>query len=353
MNLYLQNLSQSDVGLLLRITERLSAGQDRKALRQDIAQDVLRLLRADFFASFIWDPDRKVFDEVVFLNMTSDNIERYQSYFRLCDPITPVLQKKRRATLVSEIMPQKELERTEFFNDFLMADGLHHGINLYAYDGDENVGDLRIWRAKRKPVFGKREAVLLDTILPYFRNALVRAKAMEETRQRAAIWEELFDISDSALFLFDEDDHPYYKNRRAGAFECGLAPGELSAFNELLGSLTRGEVAQANWGPYSFSASRIVSPVDSRSFTAVKAGVQEAGVLDKHHIQTRHRLSGRESDIALLVCKGLTDQEIASALGIAFSTVRTHVKRLFLKLDVTTRTEMIFALLEGIVDISY
>ena len=262
MNLYLQNLNTSDLRLLFRITENLSAERNTKALRQVIAKDLIELLRADFLASFIWDEDRQIFDDVVFLNMSPSNIKRYREYYHLVDPITFSLQKRRRATLVSEIMPQKNLEKTEFFNDFLMEDGLHHGINLYAYDGKLNIGDLRIWRKKRRPSFGKREAVLLDTILPYFRNALIHAKAMEEYSQKSV-------------------------------------------------------------------------------------------VLDKDYLKQSHQLSNRESDIALLVCKGLTDHEIASALGIAFSTVRTHIKHLFLKLGVTTRTEILFVLLDDLVDISY
>jgi len=262
MSLHLQNLSGADIRLVLQIAETLSAGRDSKTLRQEIAGDLLELLRADYFASFIWDEDRQLFDKAVFLNMTSENIQRYQDYYHQCDPITPTLQRRRKATLVSEVMPQEDLERTEFFNDFLMRDGLHHGINLYAYDGNLNIGDLRIWRAKRRPRFGKREAVLLNTLLPFFRNALIHAKTVE-----------------------------------------GLG---------------------------------------ARSIT-----------LDRKYMKTRHYLSRRESDIALLVCKGLTDPEIANALGISFSTVRTHLKHLFLKLDVTTRTEMICALLEDVVEISY
>jgi len=262
MSLHLQNLKMSEVRLLFRITEKLSAGGGRTALRHEIAQELLELLRADFVASFIWDEDRQRFDDAVFLNMTPENIERYQAYYHTCDPITPALQKRRRATLVYDIMPRKDLEKTEFFNDFLMSDGLHHGINLYAYDGPLNIGDLRVWRKKRRPHFGKREAVLLDTILPYFRNALIHAKVIDELTKKSV-------------------------------------------------------------------------------------------VLDRNHIKKSYFLTDRESDIALLVCKGLTDQEIAFALEIAFSTVRTHVKHLFQKLDVTTRTEMIFALLEDLVDISY
>ena len=88
----------------------------------------------------------------VFLNMSPDNLARYEEYYQFRDPITPVLQKRRRATLVREVMPQDELEKTEFFNDFLIQDGLHHGINVYAYDGDLNIGDLRIWRGKGRAI---------------------------------------------------------------------------------------------------------------------------------------------------------------------------------------------------------
>lgn len=64
-------------------------------------------------------------------------------------------------------------------------------------------------------------------------------------------------------------------------------------------------------------------------------------------------LSPRETDIALLVCKGFTDREIAGVLTIAFSTVRTHLKHLFRKLDVTNRTELIFVLMEDLVDFGF
>ncbi len=40
-------------------------------------------------------------------------------------------------------MPQRELMRTGFFNDFLARDGLHRGINAYSYAGQRNIGDLR------------------------------------------------------------------------------------------------------------------------------------------------------------------------------------------------------------------
>lgn len=52
------------------------------------------------------------------------------------------------------------------------------------------------------------------------------------------------------------------------------------------------------------------------------------------------RLSRRESQVAVLALKGSSGQDIANELGISITTVKTHRKNLYLKLGITTQTEM-------------
>lgn len=52
------------------------------------------------------------------------------------------------------------------------------------------------------------------------------------------------------------------------------------------------------------------------------------------------RLSCRESQVAVLALKGRSGQDIADELGISITTVKTHRKNLYLKLGITTQTEM-------------
>lgn len=56
-------------------------------------------------------------------------------------------------------------------------------------------------------------------------------------------------------------------------------------------------------------------------------------------------LSPRETEILKLIAKGLTNPEVAHALGISRATVRTHLEHIYAKLDVSNRTE---AVTEGI-----
>jgi DNA-binding CsgD family transcriptional regulator len=52
-------------------------------------------------------------------------------------------------------------------------------------------------------------------------------------------------------------------------------------------------------------------------------------------------LTARELQIAALVAKGLTNAEIAAELWISQNTVKQTLKRIFRKLDVSARAEMV------------
>ena len=58
------------------------------------------------------------------------------------------------------------------------------------------------------------------------------------------------------------------------------------------------------------------------------------------------RLSPREREIARMVGKGFTNKTIAHVLDISLWTVATHLRRVFAKLDVTTRAAMVARVLE-------
>lgn len=231
-------------------------GQPRleREIRTHTGQQLLRILKADHYASYAWRNAACTFSDPVFLNMTADNLHAYEQYFQFRDPITPLLQRCRVPTCVIEIMPQRELMKTEFFNDFLAKDGLHHGVNLYAHQGGINIGDMRIWRGKRRKEFDQTAALVLAIVQPAFTAALQRAGTQ-------------------------------------------VTPGDA--------------------GPLVVRPSPAPAP---------------------------QALSAREQAIARCICRGLCDKQIAQELGIGFSTVRTHLARIFDKLGVRSRTQLMRSL---------
>jgi DNA-binding NarL/FixJ family response regulator len=52
-------------------------------------------------------------------------------------------------------------------------------------------------------------------------------------------------------------------------------------------------------------------------------------------------LTARECEVLAMISQGFSNKHIARALAISPETVKTHVKRIFLKLTASTRTEAV------------
>ena len=69
----------------------------------------------------------------------------------------------------------------------------------------------------------------------------------------------------------------------------------------------------------------------------------QTGVLQelRRPVPERVRLSAREEDVMRLTARGLSGPEIGRRLGIAPSTVKTHLRRVYGKLGVGDRATMV------------
>jgi len=59
----------------------------------------------------------------------------------------------------------------------------------------------------------------------------------------------------------------------------------------------------------------------------------------------RAGLSPRQSQVALLAIQGYSIANIAARLGVKESTVQTHLKRIYRRLQVSSRAELAYRLL--------
>lgn len=174
----IRDITSSELRLFGEVVARLARLPPTADVRAGVFEDIVRLVRADFGASYVWQAPRGESEHLVNFNMDPANLRRYGEWFQYRDPMTAELRRRRTATPVDAVIPRTALVRTEFFNDFLARDGLHHGINLFVFEhgplGGRDLGDLRIWRAGRRPDFGHREIEILDALEPFLRRALLR-----------------------------------------------------------------------------------------------------------------------------------------------------------------------------------
>ena len=169
-------LSAGKLKILSKVIQTLAEPYGETQVRELVGRQLLDLLDADYYASYVWSNADARFGHRVALNMGEANLARYESYYQFHDPITPLMQAMRRSVLVEEVMPQHELIKTEFFNDFLALDGLYWGVNMYAWQGDDNLGDVRIWRDRRRDRFDLQTRDILELLKPAFTAALCRCR---------------------------------------------------------------------------------------------------------------------------------------------------------------------------------
>jgi DNA-binding CsgD family transcriptional regulator len=163
-----QRILSGVIGLL---SSQHGTGQE---LRTAIGPSLLDLLDADFYASYAWNAQKQAFELGVSINLDDACVQTYERYFQhrhkerlphwLLQGVHPV----------SALISHRELMRTEIYNEFLRPFGHYYGINLFAFDGADSIGDIRIWRRNGRPDFDDKEVELLRLIEPGFTQALMR-----------------------------------------------------------------------------------------------------------------------------------------------------------------------------------
>ena len=73
----------------------------------------------------------------------------------------------------------------------------------------------------------------------------------------------------------------------------------------------------------------------------VQAAAPGEGYRRNFEVMEDLSLTGREKEILWHIAQGKGNKEIAVSLGISVLTVKTHISRIFFKLDVTRRDEAV------------
>lgn len=174
--MYLDNQQADALSRAIRV---LSGARDEYTLRMELGALLLKALRADYLASYVWDARTGAFVNGLMVNMTLENLRRYDSYFQFNDPITHEARRRRVPTRISDVLPHPLMLRTDFYNDFLRQDGLYWGVSMFAEINGETASDLRIWRGRKGENFSDHDLDVLRLIAPSFDDAVERCRSQQ------------------------------------------------------------------------------------------------------------------------------------------------------------------------------
>ena len=177
-------LSKQQSKMLADLCAVMASDVSKAQLLQNLAQPLAQFMQADHLVSRQWNNQANRYTVCASFNVKPSRVRAYEDHFQFCDPITPRLQAMRTPVRVSDVCSAQELEGSEFYNDHLRQDGIHWGVNLYAYCGDACLGDLVIYRAKGRDDFSLQDMACLNILAPVFTAALGRLETEKATKTK-------------------------------------------------------------------------------------------------------------------------------------------------------------------------
>lgn len=174
------HLSATQTHALSDVMRLVAQATDADALRASLALPMLELLGADQYVSMVWNATSDRFERYTALNVSADSFRAWDAHYRFVDPLTFPMMGRRRPCLATQILGQQALAQTEFFNDFLRPERMHWGVNVYFFDQQSCVGDMRIWRRAERGNFDSQALAVLRMVEPCIAAALGRLRPPQE-----------------------------------------------------------------------------------------------------------------------------------------------------------------------------
>lgn len=331
-------------------------------------------------ALFTHDRQRKAGAPVVAPHLDEGDRHAYRDHYSRCN----VLLDRYRGRLIpgslrtsDTMLPRRDFLRSEYYNDFCRRLDIDHSLAATLETRGHLTANVCFWRPVTAPDFQPEDFALLTAMLPHLRRVLTFEGTLAQARQQAAVATLLGGRMSQAMIGFDADGRVCWANGDAeDVFRArdGLVAerGELRASTPAATAALRGAVRAATQAALELSRSDVslslprpsgkrdyavvVVPVRFEEEPLLGEGVLRAVALVAdpereprigHSVLARtFGLTAAEVRVAALLARGCGVDDICECLAVSANTVRTHLKRIYLKTGTTRQAELV-ALLVG------
>jgi DNA-binding CsgD family transcriptional regulator len=300
-------------------------------------------------------------------------LDQYADYFWRYDPLYTIqfyAEPGNPAFKTDDVIPYSQLVNLEYYNSFLRPQNLLGELIIRLYSRDNVFGAISLQRTKQHPNFVQKDTQKATLMAPFLSNIFEMADRFIKINDECTLMEQWLESFSEGVFLLDSEFKPLYLNSKAKLF-ClsmnGMSEQLLTEVKFTKDSIPKIVVqdcmalTEPQYRSYMFNnhSNRIICiKRDTRyylQYFSIVAPTSELSVprfiiflneLTKYGNDvevirsTEERLSEREEKIAQYAAIGLSNKQIAEKLCISHFTVQNHLKNIFEKTGLDSRTKL-------------
>ena len=251
-----------------------------------------------------------------------------------------------RAYLATELYPESERVNLTYYKDHAVADGFTHALLLFLHEGGVLFGLAGLERRENDGPFTDADKAVIESLAPF---VVAGARALiqyDELTKEAAVLRALGKLS-GALFVIDRDRKRvvWAADRENGidwAEDVEPIQDQLvSAAETALAAKARGDALPTPPRLPSGTVTGVAKIDGDPVFGGARCGIVRVEPQQKQQAASMEGLSKREREIARLLVAGYSGVNVAAIAGLSENTVRTYVRRLYGKLGVSNRADLV------------
>jgi DNA-binding CsgD family transcriptional regulator len=251
----------------------------------------------------------------------------------------------RRAYQGTELYPDSERLELPYFKTHSKGDKLTQALIVFLHEGGVLFGVCGLERRTEDGPFAPTDAKTAEALAPFI-VAGVRAQIAYDELAREASALRALGRTTGALFVVDRDAKKvvWAADREHGIdWNEDVAPIEDSLVNaaqKLIEAGARGEALPTPPRLPKGTVTAVAKIDDDPVFGSARVAVIRVEPLGEK-AKAMDALSRREREIARLLVAGYSGVNVAAIAGLSENTVRTYVRRLYQKLSVSNRADLV------------
>ena len=266
-----------------------------------------------------------------------------------------------------DVIPYSQLVNLEYYEAFLQPQDLLGELVIRLNSEGDVRGAISLQRKKEHPSFVQQDIERAQLMVPLLVNIFACADNKEKTDTERMLLERWMESRSEGIILLDTDYRLFFSNAQARSFCFQMKNGgkpiaeSMVAKDPPLPEVVLEDcrtMANRQRQPDSSTGdNRIVTLPSDRRYYLKYLPLMTSGPINQYYLvfireltadtenrlpppPGQYRLSQREEVIAHMASAGMTNKQIAERLCISHYTVQNHLKRIFEKTGLDSRTKL-------------